>query len=147
MRIYRPASVLGAALAISALTLLTHSGPASAFTLRLAPADNATQSASTALPVEKVGHRGDRRYKYDRRRHGPRYRHPRGRNRYHYGGYWYIFPWWLGMYSEPYYGPYYDGPRRPRYSSRSCDYWSRRCSENWSRRQDYLGCLRYHGCL
>jgi hypothetical protein len=40
------------------------------------------------------GHRGGHRY--DRHRHGPRYRHRRGDYRYYYGGYYYRTPWWLG---------------------------------------------------
>jgi len=33
----------------------------------------------------------------------------------------------------------------PRHAGR-CEYWASRCSRNWSRRKDFLGCLRYHGC-
>ncbi|MGI9401251.1 MAG: hypothetical protein ACR2O0_08365 [Rhizobiaceae bacterium] len=33
----------------------------------------------------------------------------------------------------------------PRYGGR-CDYWASRCNRNWSRRKDFLGCLRYHRC-
>lgn len=145
MRVFPTAFVAGAALAAGALFALTPAEPASAMTLRLNPVLGATSSAETALPVEQVRHRGNRHHRYDRGRHGPRYKYRRGRNRHYYGGYWYAFPWWLGFYSAPSYGPYY-APRRPRYSGGSCTYWSQRCNENWSRRSDYLGCMRYYGC-
>jgi hypothetical protein len=157
MRVFPTALALVAALVAGASALLTHPEPASAMTLRLNTANDATQSADTALPVQKVAKRGGgrrgygrgggRHYKYHRGRHGPRYRHRHGRYRHYYGGYWYAFPWWLGVVSVPFYDPHYYAPRRPRYSGGSCDYWSGRCSANWSRRRDYLGCLRYHGCL
>lgn len=37
---------------------------------------------------------------------------------------------------------------QPRYHrpAGSCGYWSQRCSANWSRPNDYYGCMRYHGC-
>lgn len=41
--------------------------------------------------------------------------------------------------------PVYYTPRRY-YRSNSCTYWSARCSARWYRRQDYLGCMRYHRC-
>jgi hypothetical protein len=35
----------------------------------------------------------------------------------------------------------------PRYSSRSCRYWSRRCANSWGYgNRNYYGCLRYYGC-
>jgi hypothetical protein len=42
--------------------------------------------------------------------------------------------------------PYYYSPLPGPYGN-ICQYWSARCSANWSRYQDYLGCLRYQGCL
>ncbi len=158
VRLSPTALILGALLAIGTLPLFVHSEPASAMTLRLAPVKDASRSAENGLPFEKVGRRGGgrpgygrgggRHYKYHRGRHGPRYRHRRGRHRHYHGGYWYAFPWWLGIgiYAAPYYGPYY-APRRPRYSGSSCSYWAGRCDANWSRPNDYRGCMRYHGCL
>ena len=35
---------------------------------------------------------------------------------------------------------------RPAQPSGSCGYWSQRCSANWSRPNDYRGCMRYYGC-
>lgn len=91
---------------------------------------------------------GGRRYGYNRGRHGRRYGYRNGRYNNYYGGYWYAFPWWLGagVAAGSYYDPYYYAEPAPRYSGGSCGYWSRRCRANWSRRSDFYGCLRYHGC-
>lgn len=36
---------------------------------------------------------------------------------------------------------------RSRYRGDRCDYWSRRCVDNWGYGgANYRGCLRYHGC-
>jgi len=51
---------------------------------------------------------GGRRFVYSGRRHGPRLRHRRGRNRHFYNGFWYAVPWWLG--TTYYNGPYIDEP-------------------------------------
>jgi hypothetical protein len=35
--------------------------------------------------------------KYDRRRHGPRYKSRRGKHVHFHEGYWYATPWWTGV--------------------------------------------------
>ena len=41
--------------------------------------------------------------------------------------------------------PVYYTPRHY-YPVNRCEYWAARCSARWYRRQDYLGCMRYHHC-
>jgi hypothetical protein len=62
--------------------------------------------------IEQVQQRRDVR-RWDRRRHGPRYRSRTPTHRYHYDGWWYATPWWFGPsitfgFGTPgYYGGYY----------------------------------------
>ena len=61
----------------------------------------AAATVETTL-AEEVRHRRDHRssrhrsWRYDRHRHGHRYSHRRPGFTYHYGGYYYANPWWLG---------------------------------------------------
>ena len=92
----------------NAITSAAAAGLIAGAMLLLAPA----QSSATALPgfavaapadttvVEEVRkhrrhHRRERR-RYDRHRHGHRYRHRRPGFDFHYGGYYYASPWWVG---------------------------------------------------
>ena len=87
------------------------------------------------------------RGRYNRGRHGRRYRHRRGRNRHYYGGYWYAYPWWLGVGSYYYGDNYNDWYPAYRSSGGRCVKWHRRCVANWGyRNSDYLGCMRFHRC-
>ena len=50
-----------------------------------------------------------KKHRYDRRRHGKRYKHRNGRYRYHYGDYWYAYPFWnfpVAIYYNDYYDSY-----------------------------------------
>lgn len=74
----------------------------------------------------------------------------RHRRHYHYGDDFYDgqYPFTLNDYA-PYveaHPPRYS-PRPQRKRSRSCAYWSDRCTENWgSGNSNYYGCMRYQGC-
>lgn len=83
--------------------------------------------------------------RYNRRHHGHRYRHRHGRYRYNYGGYWYAFPWWLGVAAYPYYDDYYNGyaPVGGGY----CANIHRACVARWGYgNSNYVGCMRYDNC-
>jgi hypothetical protein len=65
--------------------------------------------------IEQVQQRRDVR-RWDRHRHGPRYRSRTPTYRYHYDGWWYASPWWgsgpsitFGFGTPGYYGGYYGG--------------------------------------
>jgi hypothetical protein len=82
---------LAIAAAIGGALALTAAGPASAASPRIgAPAifDRAIEVDN----VVTVRHRGDRVHRYDRRRHGPRYRFRRHGYTHYYDGYWYRRP-------------------------------------------------------
>lgn len=117
-----------------AVTSIAFCVAAGAPAMALMPGPSYSQiTVAGSLPIEEVGHR--RHYK----RHGRRY--GRGYRRHHPGIGIYIAP--PPVYVAP---PVYAAPpvyRSPRYS---CDYWASRCAANWSRRSDYLGCMRYEGC-
>ena len=115
------AAVFGAALAVGGLTTSMLPATASAMTLNLGPLVNTSDGLQSANNVEKVGHsrrrhrrvrrqRRPRRYIYNNRRHGPRYRYRRGRHKHYYNGYYYAVPFWLGAAAigSHYYDPYYD---------------------------------------
>ncbi len=60
-------------------------------------------------------------------RNFPRYRYRHGRFHYFYHGWWYAFPWWIGVYSG--YG-----------------YWSDVCAARWGYgTYRYYRCMYYHG--
>lgn len=81
-------------------------------------------------------------YRYSHKYHGPRYRARRPGFHY-YGGWWYSFPWWLGVAPPRYYQP---APPRARYAGR-CEYWHQQCVRNWGYgNSNYRGCMRYHRC-
>ena len=89
---------------VAGVMLLLAPAPASAVTVP----GSASAAPADAAMVEKVGsHRGyrsrsyrsrgrERSRSYDRRRHGSRYSYRRPGFTYHYGGYYYAHPWWLG---------------------------------------------------
>lgn len=111
--------MLATALVAGGLTMLPLSKATSAMTLQLNPLNSTPQNAETAHAVEKVARRARRHRRYERRRHGRRYRAPRGRHKHYHGGYWYRVPWWLGLpyVGTPYYDPYYDVVPAPRRSA------------------------------
>ena len=90
------------------------------------------------------GYRGARHAaRYNRRHHGPRYRHRHGRYHYNYGGYWYAFPWWLGVATYPYYDDYSYAPEGGGY----CADIHRACVARWGYgNSNYVGCMRYDNC-
>lgn len=66
--------------------------------------------------------------RYVPRYHGPRYR-ARRPGFHFYGGWWYAFPWWLGVTDR-------------------CEYWHQQCVYNWGySNPNYRGCMRYHQCV
>ncbi len=73
--------------------------------------------------VEKVKHR-----RYQRPRHGGRFRARRGRYRHYHGGYWYAYPWWL----TPVMG--------------RCEHWDRTCRRQYGHGRTYRRCMRRHDC-
>jgi hypothetical protein len=78
---------------IGGAMLLSGTSPASAATL---PSPALTAPGDTAMVEEVQRRRGDRVHRYDRSRHGPRYRTVRPGYRHYYGGYYYSSPWWHG---------------------------------------------------
>ena len=115
-------------------------GPAGAAPLLVQP------SISTDSSVIHVGNKG-KRYKNGNYRHGKR-RYYGGHNRYYRGGYnsygWVVPGLIIGGIIVG------SALSQPRYQYRqpagTCGYWSQRCAANWSRPQDYRGCMRYYGC-
>lgn len=85
---------------VAGVMLLLAPAPASAVTM---PGSASAATADAAM-VEKVSsHRRsgrsrgrERSRSYDPRRHGSRYSHRRPGFTFHYGGYYYAHPWWLG---------------------------------------------------
>lgn len=83
------AAIIGGAVALFAPT------PASA---TVVSGSAAAAAVETALAEEVRHTRRHRRHsrRYDRHRHGSRYRHRRPGFTFHYGGYYYANPWWVG---------------------------------------------------
>jgi hypothetical protein len=84
---------------VAGVMLLLAPAPASAVTMP----GTASAALADAAMVGKVGsHRSyrsrgrERARSYDRRYHGSRYRYRRPGFTFHYGGYYYAHPWWLG---------------------------------------------------
>lgn len=143
--------------AIGLIALLTQSQPASAGPMTNPAGSDAlnyviSQNAlvNSAI-VQEAAYRGGRKYR--RHRGYRKWRHGRRNYRYHNRRY-------SRRNYRPYYGyrgfsidiipyftpaPLYAVPV-PVYPGGACAYWSQRCHENWSRRSDYLGCMRYQGC-
>lgn len=84
---------------IGGAMLLSGAPPATAATLP-SPAISSPGDTAVIEKVQRKGkryvRRGDRVRRYDRRRHGPRYSYRRPGFQYHYGGYYYSSPWWIG---------------------------------------------------
>ena len=57
-----------------------------------APAVPSVTQASDVVLIQQRRQRMERRW--DRNRHGPRYRNRHGPYRHYHGGYWYRTPWW-----------------------------------------------------
>lgn len=86
-------------------------------------------------------YRGHRRYN---RRHARRsYRNHRRHNYRRYSRRSY-YP---GFYFAPLYPPTVYIEPAPTYREGECSYWARQCERNWNTRSDFIGCMRYQGCL
>ena len=119
---------LFAATAMAAGLVLAASAPATAAPLAGMTNGAAAESETASqLPVELVQQR-----RYNRERHGERFRSRRGNHRHFYNGYWYAYPWWLGGVIS--------GPVR------RCDRIERRCRIRFGRGRDYRRCMRNQGC-
>jgi hypothetical protein len=144
--------------AIGLIALLTHAQPASAGPLTnpagldaLNYALNQNALMDSAI-VRETAYRGGRHYRRNRghnyRRHARRnYRYDRRHYRRNYRRHSRSYGFGIDIY--PYFtpAPLYAVPVPiPVYPGGACTYWSQRCHENWSRRSDYLGCMRYQGC-
>lgn len=134
-----------AALALTAVLgggalLMGTSAPASAMVASGLSSKGIVESIQIASPVEQVKKHRKSVRKYDRRRHGARYRHKHGKYRYNYGGYWYATPWWLAV-------PGLTIMTTPPVVGGQCEHWRIQCTRNWGYgNSNYYGCMRYHGC-
>lgn len=118
---------LFAASALAASLCIAASGPATAAPLAGMTNTPAAQPESVSqLPVELVQQR-----RYNRQRHGDRFRSRRGRHRHFYNGYWYATPWWLITMPG---------------QVRRCDRIERNCRIRFGRGRDYRRCMRNRGC-
>jgi len=102
-------TIFGTVLAVGAVASFGQTQSASAMTLPITLDNNASGSIETALPITKVRNKHKRAHRrYNRRRHGQRFRSRRGGHRHYYNGFWYAAPFWLGAttyYRDPYYAP------------------------------------------
>jgi hypothetical protein len=94
-------------------------------------------SVQTDDSVIHVGNKGNWK-KSGKYQHGKRnYRHGNNSN-----------DWWIPglILGGVIVGSALSQPRYRQPAGNSCGYWSQRCSANWSRPNDYRGCMRYYGC-
>ena len=96
----RKSGVYAAAAAIiGGAVILFAPAPAAATVVSGTAAAATVETALTEEVGHRRGHRSSRQRhsrRYDRHRHGGRYSYRRPGFTYHYGGYYYANPWWLG---------------------------------------------------
>lgn len=89
-KIFKPILAMSA-LALSGLAMMSPVTPAAAAMVSQVPVYSQITGSGVQLPVELVANR----HRYDRRRHGTRYRNRRSGHRHYYRGHWYASPWWI----------------------------------------------------
>jgi hypothetical protein len=91
-------SAIAAGLVGGAMLMFGTAAPASATTLSGAAISAPVELGAVHEIRHRPGHRvrTDRPRRWDRHRHGPRFRHARPGFRHFHGGFFYATPWWLG---------------------------------------------------
>lgn len=156
-----------ASIALALLAVLPAGSNAQAAMSSVLHAPAATDNLLIQAGSRHYGYRGHYGYGHRHRYYGGHGHYYRAYRHDYYGGYYGYSPGvTLGFsFGTPYYGyPYYSGAyynyrpyyrtyvaprvyytRRPSRGG-SCDYWARKCAQNWGGGANWRGCMRYHGC-